>query len=206
MSPTENKPVLRLTDEGMASSTDSLRPHRYWDRKWRGIWYVLVYDVPEDERQFRDTLRNFLRKMRMGCLQRSVYITPHDIRPQYDDLMKAARVEVVSFLFESSTVLGRHPDEVIFSAWDFDRINSIHQRYISTYEHNINAMLSTTLTKQTLRDLAHEEMLAYQTAMADDPLLPQQLLPHDYFGFRVFDLHRTFVRHTKHLLRTAKQD
>ena len=50
---------------------------------------------------YRNVLRQFLKAQRMGCFQKSVWITPTDIRPQYADLKEAAAVEVFACLFEA---------------------------------------------------------------------------------------------------------
>lgn len=100
-------PVLKLTEEGRKCLPLYYRPESQWNSKWNGIWYMLVFDVPEKERRYRDSLRRFLKRLRMGCLQKSVWITPRDIRPEYNDLEKVANVYSVSYLLESRTVLHR---------------------------------------------------------------------------------------------------
>ncbi len=86
-------PVLFLSAEGRSTLPDYFSPEQCWDKKWNGIWYMLIYDVPELDRKYRDVLRLFLKRMRMGCLQQSVWITPHDIRPDFDDLAEAANAD-----------------------------------------------------------------------------------------------------------------
>ena len=116
-------PVLVLTEEGEARRSPSLRPTRFWNQRWNGIWYVLVYDVPETNRSYRDNLRRFLGKKRMGCLQASVWVTPFDFRPEYSDLAEASGLGGYAFLFEARTVLGQSPTDVVLEAWDFERID-----------------------------------------------------------------------------------
>ena len=68
--------TLELTDAGESRLGEAHKPMKLWQTKWNEIWYVLAYDVPEEEREYRDALRGFLARMRMGCLQRSVWVTP----------------------------------------------------------------------------------------------------------------------------------
>ena len=188
---------LILTEDGKARTSESFRADRFWKRKWNGLWYVLVYDIPEDRRKFRDNLRRFLARLRMGCLQRSVWVSAQDIRPEYDDLVHAAKVEYVSFLFEATTVLGRSPQDVVTEAWDFDRIDRIQGWYREVFEHNLAVVGSGKLEAEDLRKLAAEEIEAYLSAMWQDPLLPGELLPAGYRGYDVFQLHNRFVRAIK---------
>ena len=63
---TGSDPILVLTKKGEAQRPPSLRPTRFWNKSWNGIWYVLVYDIPEKNRSYRDNLRSFLKRQRMG--------------------------------------------------------------------------------------------------------------------------------------------
>jgi phenylacetic acid degradation operon negative regulatory protein len=186
--------VLELTDDGRSRLPDSCRPNRFWKRKWNRLWYVLVYDVPESERPYRNALREFLRRMRMGCLQRSVWVTPRDIRPEYDDLVHAAGVDAVSYLLESATVLGRNPQDIVCSAWDFERLGEIQSWYCDVYAENLGRLLEGKHAPSVLVTFAREEMSAYLSAMAEDPLLPRELWPDGYRGQEVCTLHRRLVK------------
>jgi phenylacetic acid degradation operon negative regulatory protein len=122
-------PMLAISKEGMDSLQDYSRPEAWWSRKWNGIWYLLVFDIPEVDRAYRNTLRAFLKKMRLGCFQKSVWITPLDIRPQYDDLAEAAAVDAFACLFEAKTVLGMPSEKVVWESWDMDRLYDIQSHW-----------------------------------------------------------------------------
>jgi len=202
----DREQILILTPEGDARLSDAFKPGLFWDRKWNGFWYVLVYDIPEKRRQYRDSLRGFLERLRMGCLQRSVWVSARDMRPQYDDLAKAAAAEWISFLFEATAVLGRESGDIVSEAWDFDRLSAIHSWYLSVYKHNLNAVRNGKLQEDLLYKLAREEISAYQSAMWEDPLLPRELIPRGYRGFDVFALHKDFVREVRaHLPRWTRK-
>jgi len=103
-------PVLELSADAVVE--DYFQPEKWWGRKWNDIWYLLVYDIPETDRSYRNTLRGFLKKHRMGCFQKSVWISPYDIRSQYSDLDEAAALGAFACLFESRTVLGMSSERV----------------------------------------------------------------------------------------------
>jgi phenylacetic acid degradation operon negative regulatory protein len=186
--------VIELTREGEARLPGALNPQTFWRKKWNEVWYVLMYDVPEERRDYRRTLRDFLQRMRMGQLQKSVFIGPHDIRPQYHDLIHGAGIKQYAHLFEAHTVLGQEPREIVTSAWDFDRLESIQRRYRKVYGENLKRIDSGHVSRGDLEALAREEMAAYLSAMEEDPLLPRRLLPHSYQGRKVFQLHRDITR------------
>lgn len=186
-------PVLALTEKGQSSLPEVCRRSSPWPRKWGGLWYVLLYDVPESERAYRVALRKFLKRLRMGCLQKSVWVSHRDIRPEYDDLVQAGAVDDYSFLLESRTVLGRGPQAVIRAAWDMDGLQNVQRWYCETCEENLENLRGGALAKDELLALARDERMAYLHAMSADPLLPRNLWPGGYAGEQAWKLHRRMV-------------
>jgi phenylacetic acid degradation operon negative regulatory protein len=187
-------PVLILTEAGEAGLAWGARPHAHWDRRWNGIWYVLAYDVPEADRKYRNALRLFLHRLHMGCLQRSVWVTHRDIRPEYDDLVHGAAVDAFSFLLEATTVLGRSSQDIVRQAWGVDRLERVQGLYIEVFEENLARVLQERDSPADLMALAGEEAAAYRAAMAEDPLLPRGLWPPGYLGPQAYDLHERCIR------------
>ena len=142
------------------------------------------------ERHYRDTLRGFLKQLRMGCLQRSVWVTPRDIRPAYDDLEQAANVYAISYLLETRTVLHRETSEIVESAWNFDHLQELHERYLLVFGENLHLLDELNYDEDALMTLLYAEAEAYIQCMRTDPLLPDDLLPQGYQGKNVFKLHQ----------------
>ncbi|VGO14715.1 hypothetical protein PDESU_03283 [Pontiella desulfatans] len=181
-------PRLELTPAAKESLPAYFNPEARWDKKWNTIWYMLVYDVPEADRPYRDVLRRFLKQERLGCLQQSVWVTPRDIRPQFDDLVKAAAVDSFAFLFESRTVLGLPNSRVADQAWNLDRLYDIQRRYCETTEQNLD-LLAGSCSDEEVGALMRLALEAFHSAFAEDPLLPSVLLPRNYQGRRAWELH-----------------
>lgn len=47
-------------------------------KKWEGKWFLVVFDVPEEERNKRNYLRGFLREIGFYQYQQSVYVYPYE--------------------------------------------------------------------------------------------------------------------------------
>ncbi|HKL23037.1 MAG TPA: hypothetical protein VJ904_14620, partial [Tichowtungia sp.] len=58
-------PRLQISGNGSQQLVAYLHPDRWWRKKWNGIWYMLLYDVPETARSYRNVLRQFLQTQRM---------------------------------------------------------------------------------------------------------------------------------------------
>ncbi len=202
-----NTPVLKILDEGIESLETYLRPDKWWNRKWNGIWYILMYDVPEADRPYRNVLRQFLKHQRMGCFQKSVWVTPHDIRPQYADLEEAAALGVFACLFEAKTVLGMPSEKIVSESWGFDRLFEIQKRFCDVYKENLELLQQPTVPSlEMIMRLAAEEIDAFRSAFVLDPLLPNQLLPYEYLGKEAYDLHQKVTHQLRYTLSKVNPD
>ncbi len=193
-----NLPHLILTASAKNSRPVYYQPEKLWNTRWNKIWYMLIFDVPEKERHYRDTLRRFLKTLRMGCLQKSVWITPRDIRPQYDDLEKAACVGSVAYLLESQTVLHQDQQELVQNSWGFSRLYELQSRYVEVFGENLELLDQQEASEEDLLSLLYQESEAYIQAMRPDPLLPKELHPASYIGPHVWEIHnklRTKIAH-----------
>lgn len=184
-------PILQISEAGSDSLAAYFQPEKYWERKWSGVWYMLVYDIPEVDRKYRDMLRKFLKSQRMGCFQKSIWISARDIRPQYADLARGAALDAFACLFEARTVLGMHAEQVVSEAWDFEELYVLQKRFCDVYSENLKLLQvhAKEMTTEKLVRLATEELEAYRMAFVWDPLLPSKLLPYSYQGKAAHALH-----------------
>ena len=59
----------------------NLKKHKH-KQKWDRRWYIFIFDVASSEKVKRDALRMFIKKLGLIQLQKSVWITPYDIRKE----------------------------------------------------------------------------------------------------------------------------
>lgn len=187
-------PKLILTDTGKAHLPAYIDPEKYWNKTWNKIWYMMMYDVPEKDRNYRNVLRRFLKRKRMGCLQKSVWITPEDIRPDFDDLSKAANIGAYAYLFESRTVLGLPHHQIVQNAWAFDRLEQIQTHYCDVMTKNLMRLEHNAHSPDELLNLLKISLDGYHAAMIEDPLLPWKLYPTGYKGKTVLALHNSLLQ------------
>lgn len=77
-----NKVVVWLEEKGRSRvfeySIKKLLNFKKNKKEWDGHWFLVFFDVPEIQRQKRDYLRRFLKKMGFYPYQKSVYIFPYE--------------------------------------------------------------------------------------------------------------------------------
>ncbi len=84
--------VLRLTESGkkeaaychFLGSTMKIKRQKKWDKLWR----LVLFDVPEKSRTFRDILRDHLKNIGFEELQKSVFIFPYPCEKEISYLVE----------------------------------------------------------------------------------------------------------------------
>lgn len=82
---------LLLTEEGkreakklsLFGNSIKFKKPRKWDRKWR----IVLFDIPEKDRIFRDILREHLRELKFYKLQHSVFVSPYSFEKPIIELI-----------------------------------------------------------------------------------------------------------------------
>ena len=186
---------LSLAPAGLQRVSATLQPERCWRQHWSGRWYVLVYDIPESRRRYRKVLRSHLKHLRFGNLQGSVWVSAWDIRPDFDDLSRAAGLSEYAFLFEAQTVLGQSGPALAAAAWDFHQLHQAHTWFLAALAETREQLSAGTWSADKLLALLREQQSAYLTVMEADPLLPAELWPDNYLGPQVYQAHENLARH-----------
>ena len=62
-------------------------------KKWDGKWRVIVFDIPEKSRLFRNILREHLRALKFYRLQQSVFVSPYPCEKQIMELVTLYQAE-----------------------------------------------------------------------------------------------------------------
>jgi phenylacetic acid degradation operon negative regulatory protein len=172
--------IVRVTEAGHRNLAGDCDPEALWARKWDGLWRTAMFDVPESRNALRVRLRRTLRQLRFGWLQNSVWLSPDRV----SDLVLALEKERVSaecLLFLEGRPAGGEDDaELVRSAWDFERLGTMHRHYLrllKTRPRGVKAAVSG----EWIPWLQAEDR-AWRKIVRWDPFLPAVLLPPGYAG------------------------
>ena len=61
--------------------------------KWDGYWRMIIFDVPEKKRRYRDYLRQMLKTLGFKELQKSTWVTPYPIPDFLKELLWEERMK-----------------------------------------------------------------------------------------------------------------
>ncbi|MDQ8188189.1 PaaX family transcriptional regulator C-terminal domain-containing protein [Pelagicoccus sp. SDUM812002] len=169
--------VPNLTAAG-ESATRSPSPFAAWESAWDGKWRLLTFDLPSHASNARFELRDWLKTLRFGKLQGSVWIS-HRALPEVESSFAALRVSADSVVCMEGIFWSCGDDaSYVVKAWPLYKIQAAYSDYLSFLDTKIE--LSRTLTAyQAWR--ARERSL-WDAALKNDPLLPKELWPTKRLG------------------------
>ena len=140
-----------------------------WDKKWRFV----IFDIEEKNKEIRECVKDRLRQLWFGQLQKSVWVSPHPIIDEVEELLKAKEIKTGVLLFEAEKIGSSSNKEIAHQAWD---LPMIAERYVELVE-NYNKD-SLTDEEKAGSDFANE----YLEILKIDPYLPDEILPQDWPG------------------------
>lgn len=155
---------------------------------WDGLWYTIVYSVPEDNRDLRHALRKQLMWLGFGRLTPGMWVSPHNRQAELDTILNELQVVEFVELFSSKHLGPSTAQALVQRCWDLPGLEAEYQefvaRYLPEYEACLaqpEAQLKASLENCFIRRfwIAHD----FQPFPLKDPNLPIELLPPDWIGF-----------------------
>jgi phenylacetic acid degradation operon negative regulatory protein len=146
-------------------------------QRWDGLWLVVVFSVPEEQREIRHLLRTRLRWLGFGPLDDGVWVSPHDRAAEVTAALSECGVAQATVLRSLPVVPEgsrlRHP----LAAWDLDELRD-------SYDH-FTGKFGPLLDRVRQGRVSVSEALVERTAIIDawrtfaslDPDLPDSVLP-----------------------------
>ena len=182
--------IYRLTEKGRLLALGGQDPEARWNRAWDGKWRVLLFDLPRGESTARKRLHTALKSYGFGVLQGSVWISPDPLAPDVRKL--CGRGDDVSTLIslEGEPGAGERSERIVREAWNFRRIQELHQAHGDLLQRMPNRPVRTESQAEQLLQWGKQERLSWREILDVDPLLPHALLPAGYRGKAVWKLRK----------------
>ena len=145
-----------------------------WDRQWTCV----VFSIPESDRRRRPALRQRLRELQLGPLFDGFWITPRAPLAAIDRSLTELGVSDAA-VFRVSEV-PRPAGVDLLSAWDLRGLRADYQELIDVLEPVIGRVREGTLPDCDALVARVEACARWRSLAANDPGLPEELLPGDW--------------------------
>lgn len=83
----KNQSFFHLTPKGKLQILKYLHLEKMFKSKWDKHWRVIIFDIPEKLKKWREYTRRELKQLGFFSLQESVYITPYPVSEELNELL-----------------------------------------------------------------------------------------------------------------------
>ena len=143
---------------------------------WDGTWSVVAFTIPESDRGLRNSLRTNLRWLTFAPLYDGVWISPHPRLEAAEQTVRRMGISSVT-LFRARAHPERLADGELLKAWDLEGLARRYQDFIIRFRPLQDRVLNNQVGPPEAMVARTRVMDAYRVFPADDPDLPEQLLP-----------------------------
>jgi phenylacetic acid degradation operon negative regulatory protein len=193
--------VLRMKKKGQLQSRRQGRRSFYWltemgmsqldwggfrfsvspDYEWDGKWTVVVYSIPERQREQRDELRNALNWWGFGLLAPGTWICTRPLPPQLERKWQKLGIQQYLDVFRAK-YLGPSTLPAITSRVfpQLDTLAEHYQEYIARCESVLSKFRAGLLDDEACFANRLRSIVEYVPIVFEDPALPAALLPPDW--------------------------
>lgn len=182
---------IRITSQGTKTIKRDFPLFNFQKKPWDGKWRIIMFDIAELDKRKRNYLRRKLKELGFGMLQKSVFITPHDIVKDFSEYIDSIDLNHSVYILEAFKILAGSQKELARKVWKMDQLN---EKYLEVFEEAKNGYL--TLLNDRPKKLNGEEQRRrgesegkireikrkYLNILLSDPFLPKELLPYDWMG------------------------
>lgn len=154
---------------------------------WDGQWHLVIYSLPEKNRDLRHDLRTQLAWLGFGQLATGIWISPHDRSPALQAIIADLKLQRFVDLFSGGYLGPAQASDLIRRSWNLELLAGQYRAFIQRFQPQHQALLRQI---ENSTPPAPEEAFvqrfwlthSFQSFPLRDPNLPLELLPRDWVG------------------------
>jgi len=189
----DGKMYIRITSEGKKTIQRDFPmlslQNRQWDRKWR----IVMFDIEEVNKQVRERLRAKLKELGFGMLQKSVFISPHDLLKDFSEFAEASGIKNYLYLLETHKLIVSDQRQLANRVWKLDDLNEKYKEIIDMISDSDRMKKSDSQMKEKMRNVCANIRNSWLRIVVEDPFLPKAFLPIPWYGDKAEKLVRGLV-------------
>jgi len=149
--------------------------------EWDGKWTVIMYSIPEERRELRDTLRAVLKGHGFGPVVPGAWIYPYPLPEDVEAKMHKIGAWPYLEIFTGEHMGTSDVNTFVKRAWpQLSTLQSSYLSYIAKYKKVLAQYEHEALSDDACFALRFRSLFEFIAVILEDPLLPPALLPDDW--------------------------
>lgn len=151
-------------------------------------WALVVFSVPETERDRRHELRTRLSRLGFGTVAPGIWLAPGHLAGEVTEVLARRRLSSYVDIFRADHLGYANLAAKVRQWWDLDALAAEYQQFILSYRPLAGRIARQIPTgQQAFREYV-SMLIAWQRLPYLDPGLPLELLPTQWAGEKAGDL------------------
>lgn len=147
---------------------------QYSQRRWDGLWWLAIYDIPENKKYRRDAFREFIRRLGFGKVQESCWVSPYDLSSQIYEFAKREKSLPYICLYKGKFFAGKSIDDLVEDIWSLRQLDDRYNRWIRLCKENIEKIETEAVDLKESYKIYLETFSLFKNIIKDDPFLPKE--------------------------------
>ncbi|MGZ4740689.1 MAG: PaaX family transcriptional regulator, partial [Ilumatobacteraceae bacterium] len=142
---------------------------------WDGLWTMVAFTVPEDQRRLRPMLRGRLQSLGFAPLYDGLWVSPHPPETELDIALKIAPPQSCTVI--RATELPAATRLSVASAWNLHELGESYEEFIGTFRPVLRRLESGRISTTEALVVRTRATYRWFVFAVTDPDLPEALLP-----------------------------
>jgi phenylacetic acid degradation operon negative regulatory protein len=144
-------------------------------REWDGMWTMVAFTVPEDQRRLRPMLRARLQSLGFAPLYDGLWVSPHAPDNDLDIALQIAPARSCTVI--RATELPSRSRLAVASAWNLDELGASYAEFIRTFRPVLQRLHGGRIGSTEALVSRTRANYRWFVFAVTDPDLPEALLP-----------------------------
>lgn len=181
---------IRITSNGRKLIQRDFPMLLLQNKKWDGKWRIVMFDVDEANKKLRERLRSKLKELGFGMLQKSVFISPHDIVKDFLEFAESSGIKDYLYILETHKLIVGDEKEFANKIWKLQELNEKYKEIMDEIGEIKNRYMISNGDRIGKSYIKEEKYISavrrvknkWLTIVVDDPFLPKTFLPKPWYG------------------------
>ncbi len=142
---------------------------------WDGVWTMVAFTVPEDQRRLRPMLRGRLQSLGFAPLYDGLWVSPHPPDHELDIALEIAPLQSCTVIRATELPAGARLS--VASAWNLDELGASYDEFIATFRPVLRRLDSARIGPTEALVARTRANYRWFVFAVTDPDLPEALLP-----------------------------
>lgn len=145
-------------------------------KKWDGLWWIVIYDIPEKIKGKRDKFRQLLKSLGFGKVKESCWVSPYDFSSEIYNFCKKINILKYICMYKGEFFTGENVVFLVEKVWRLNQLSNQYELLIGQCDKLLEKIGIKGKIENEDKLEFFEIYLKFKQYLKEDPYLPEKFL------------------------------